>query len=84
MDIGGIEVTGLSRSFSSFDSGGQGFYYIWTVIFMMYWYIAIIINIEQFSTILTVVLWFFSFKNNEWRENAPTFLLLKSLQFIIM
>jgi len=38
----------------------------------MYWWIALVLAIEQFSTILTIVLWFFLQKNGEWiAEKTP-------------
>jgi len=40
-------------------------------IFMMYWWIALVIAIEQFSTIMCIMLWFFTQSQDVARENKP-------------
>lgn len=37
----------------------------------MYWYIALVIAIEQFSTIMTIMIWFFTVKNGEYTPTRP-------------
>lgn len=32
----------------------------------MYWWVALVVSIEDFTTIMTICLWFFLQKNGEW------------------
>lgn len=32
----------------------------------MYWWVALVVSIEDFTTIMTICLWFFLQKNGDW------------------
>jgi len=36
----------------------------------MYWWVALVVAVESFTTILTIAVWFFTQKNGVAHENA--------------
>jgi len=53
--------------------------WIWIEIFMAYWWIALVLAVEQMTTILTIMFWFFTTKNGEDTPNKPFSLFGKAL-----
>jgi len=48
----------------------------------MYWWIALVLAIEQFTTILTIVMWFFLQKDGEWiPEKTPASIFLTAVRY---
>lgn len=44
---------------------------------------ALVVAIESFTTIMCIVLWFFSQKQGQWTENAPTSMFCVALRYSV-
>jgi hypothetical protein len=74
-----ITIGGVVRSFDMVynvpGTGPAGRQYdsalLWIEIFMMYWWVAFVIAIEQFTTCLTIMIWFFTQQGGTALHNKP-------------
>lgn len=76
-----INIGGLARSFdmiyvlpgSTALGAGREYdvIFLWVEVFMMYWWIALVIAIEQFATVLTIMVWYFTQCNGTAHANKP-------------
>lgn len=79
-----MKLGGVSRSFDMlYDFGNSDLYLLWVEIFMMYWWLAMIIAIEQFTTIMTIMLWFFTQSGGNSLSNAPRSNFGKALSYAL-
>lgn len=76
-----INIGGLARSFdmvytapgsSSLGPGREyDVFFLWFEIFMMYWWLALVIAIEQFTTVMTIMTWYFTQCQGVAHTNKP-------------
>jgi len=78
-----ITIGGMSRKLDILNNPaavGNDIYYIWLEIFTMYWWVALVLAVEQFSTIMTIMLWFFLQKDGQWiPDKTPSSLFCHAL-----
>jgi len=66
-----MTLGGVARSFDMlYDFSNSDLYLLWVEIFMMYWWLAMIIAVEQFTTIMTIMIWFFTQSGGNSLSNA--------------